>query len=213
MSRRLMQMETATDPANVSAHHGTGARSRVRAGVLVAAGVLSGLVVSAVVLFVAAIQVFGYRVIEVSSGSMEPLLRPGDLFVTRPINIADVEIGDVVLFEQGTDTPIPVTHRVTGIVNVHTTLNDAETGESTKDVSKLLQTQGDANDLPDGELVDADHLDGILWFRVPGAGRLFGPFGVQQGLLLVALIIGLAWGVYEWAHRRARPSSWTGGTT
>jgi signal peptidase len=174
---------------------------------VVVAGILSGLAVAGAFAFAAATQFFGYRVIQVSSGSMEPFLNPGDLFVTRPVDIMDVEIGDVVLFKQGRDTLIPVAHRVVGAVTVRTIITDSATGEKTTQLSRLLRTQGDANDVPDTQYVDASRLEGLLWFRVPGAGRLFGSIGLQGGLLLVALAIGVAWGAFELARilrRRSR---------
>lgn len=171
--------------------------SRARAGLVAAAGVVSGLLVAGALVCALAIQVFGYRVIQVSSGSMEPLLRPGDLFVTRPVDIADVEIGDVVLFEQGRDTPIPVAHRVHGVINLRTTILDSDTGERTTQLTKTLQTKGDANERPDAELVDARSLQGVLWFRLGGLGRFFGPLSPQQVFLLAALGIAVAWGLYE----------------
>jgi signal peptidase len=203
-------VKTAITHSEATVRRRTSTGHGAKRALLVLAGGLSGLLVAGALLFAAATQLFGYDVIEVSSGSMEPLLSRGDLFVTRPIDIVDVEIGDVVLFDQGTDTLIPVTHRVTGIVNVHTTLTDSATGEKTTDISKLLQTQGDANEAPDAQLVEASRLRGILWFRLPGAGRIFGPFGVQQGLLLIALFIGLAWGAYEIVQRRSRRSTFQG---
>jgi len=204
-----MTMTTAPRTGSIEPERTTGGRART--GIVVVAGVVSGLLLAGALVSLLATQVFGFQVIQVSSGSMGPVLRPGDLFVTRPVDIADVQIGDVVLFEQGRDTPILVAHRVHGIVNLRTTIHDAATGERTTQVSKMLQTKGDANPTPDAELVDADRLRGILWFRLPGAGRLFGSLDPRHGLILAALSIAVAWGIYEVvraahaARRRAGP--------
>jgi signal peptidase len=171
--------------------------SRARTGLVAAAGIVSGLLVAGALVCALAIQVFGYRVIQVSSGSMEPVLGPGDLFVTRPVDIADVEIGDVVLFEQGRDTTIPVAHRVHGVINLRTTILDADTGEKTTQLTKTLQTKGDANDRPDAQLVDAASLRGVLWFQLGGLGRFLGPLSPQQLFLLAAVAIAAVWGLYE----------------
>jgi signal peptidase len=171
--------------------------SRARAGLVTVAGIVSGLLVAGALVCALAIQVFGYRVIQVSSGSMEPLLRPGDLFVTRPVDIADVEIGDVVLVEQGRDTTIPVAHRVHGVINLRTTILDADTGEKTTQLTRTLQTKGDANERPDAQLVDANSLRGVLWFQLGGLARFLGPLSPQQVFLLAAFAIAAAWGLYE----------------
>jgi signal peptidase len=184
--------------------------SRGRKVAVVAAGVASGLLVAMALVFAAAVQVFGYQITQASSGSMEPYLSPGDVFVTRPVDIADVEKGDVVLFDQGRDTLIPVAHRVGGIIRIRTNITDTATGEVTTEVTQVLRTQGDANPQPDSELVDASRLRGIVWFRLPGAGRLFGSLGLQGGLLLVALAIGIAWGIFELVRLLKRHSSPSG---
>jgi signal peptidase len=158
----------------------------------------------------AAMQLFGYRVTQASSGSMEPFLEPGDVFVTRPIDIADVEKGDVVLFDQGRDTLIPVAHRVVGIVQLKMNITDSETGEVTTEITQVLRTQGDANPEPDSQLVDVSRLRGVVWFRLPAAGRLFGSLGLQGGLLLVALAIGIAWSLFELVRLLKRHSSPSG---
>jgi signal peptidase len=172
-------------------------RRRSHRVLLAVAGVLSGLVVTGVLMFAAAMQIFGYHVIEVSSGSMEPALRPGDVFVTRPVDIADVRKGDIVLFEQGRGTLIPVAHRVVSVVQIRTNVTDSETGKTVTDVSQVLRTKGDANPTPDSQYVDQSRLLGVLWFRISGVGALFGSFDVRHGLLVVALGIAVAWGVYE----------------
>lgn len=192
--------------------HGPSARKagRARRAAVAAAGAACGLLLATALVLAAAMQVFGYRVTQASSGSMEPFLEPGDVFVTRPIDIADVEKGDVVLFDQGRDTLIPVAHRVVGVVQLRMNITDSETGEVTTEVTQVLRTQGDANSEPDSQLIDASRLRGVVWFRLPAAGRPLGSLGLQRGLLLVALAIGIAWGLFELARFVKRHSSRSG---
>jgi signal peptidase len=183
---------------------------RVRRAAVAVAGATCGLLLATALVLAAAMQLFGYRVTQASSGSMEPFLEPGDVFVTRPIDIADVEKGDVVLFDQGRDTLIPVAHRVVGIVQLKMNITDSGTGEVTTEITQVLRTQGDANPEPDSQLVDVSRLRGVVWFRVPGAGRLFGSLGLQGGLLLVAVAIGIVWGLFELVRLLKRHSSPSG---
>jgi signal peptidase len=183
---------------------------RAKRVAVAAAGAACGLLLATALVLAAAMQLFGFRVTQASSGSMEPFLEPGDVFVTRPVDIADVEKGDVVLFDQGRDTLIPVAHRVVGIVQLRMNITDSETGEITTEVTQVLRTQGDANAEPDSQLVDASRLRGVVWFRLPAAGRPLGSLGLQRGLLLVALLIGVAWGVFELVRLLKRHSSPSG---
>jgi signal peptidase len=179
---------------------------------MVVMGIVSGLVVGSALALVMATQLFGFEVITVRSDSMKPTLHAGDVVLTRPVGMKDVEVGDVILFGQGHRMIIPVAHRVVGIINLRTNITDSETGEMTSQVSKLLRTMGDANPEPDQQLVDASRLRGVMWLRLPGAGRLFGELGLRRGLLLVALFIALAWGMFEVeARRRSRRTRGSGG--
>jgi signal peptidase len=171
---------------------------------MVLMGILGGLVVGSALVLVMATEVFGFEVITVRSGSMQPALSAGDVVLTRPVGIRDVEVGDVILFDQGRRTIIPVAHRVVGIINLRTNITDSKTGETTTQVSKLLRTMGDANPAPDQQLVDASRLRGVLWVRLPGAGRLFGDLGLRRGLLLVAVLLALVWGTVEIVGARRR---------
>jgi signal peptidase len=171
---------------------------------MVVTGVLSGLLVGSALALVLATQLFGFEVITVRTDSMEPALAAGDVMLTRPVGIRDVEVGDVILFDQGRRTVIPVAHRVVGIINLRTNITDSKTGDTTTQVSKLLRTMGDANPAPDQQLVDASRLRGRLWLRLPGAGRLFGDLGLRRGLLLVSAILALAWGSVELVAARRR---------
>jgi signal peptidase I len=52
----------------------------------------------AVVVAIAAANVAGYRVVRVTSTSMQPTLGPGDRVLIREVDSATVQVGDLVLF-------------------------------------------------------------------------------------------------------------------
>ena len=68
------------------------------------AGVVAGLVFGLAVVALIATQLLGYRLAAIASDSMVPALSRGDLILTRPASIDNMQRGDVVLFESGTAT-------------------------------------------------------------------------------------------------------------
>lgn len=94
------------------------------------------------------------------TGSMQPGLPPGTLIVVQPVeDLSEVGIGTVITYQLRSGQPEVVTHRV---VAVRTTLD----GEF------QLQTQGDANSVPDERWVRPEQVRGQLWYSVPQLGRL-----------------------------------------
>ena len=93
----------------------------------------------------------------VLSGSMEPVLHVGGLIVTRPVDTAELKVGDIISFRvTGSDTP--VCHR---IIEVH-----SEGG-----VLSFI-TKGDANDSIDPSPVLAEAVKGKEIFYLPYVGYL-----------------------------------------
>jgi len=128
----------------------------------VAVSLLLGLVmVAAVALAGAAVVVpklLGATPLTVLTSSMEPTLSPGDLVVVRPVDPADVTVGDVVTFQPTSDDPTLVTHRVVGILAG----TDGRGG---------FVTQGDANGAEDDPIV-ADQVRGRVVYSIPWLGRV-----------------------------------------
>jgi len=92
----------------------------------------------------------------VASGSMSPALVEGDIVAWAPINIEDVEIGDVIVYKSYVAWPDEkiIIHRVSNI------LTDSEG-------NPILETKGDNNDWMDQEgpnipepYIGEDHLMG-----------------------------------------------------
>ena len=81
-------------------------------------------------------RVAGATPYAVLTGSMQPGLPPGTLIVVRPVNDADLALGDIVTYQLESGEAPVVTHRVVA-------MGYDGRGEL------RLQTQGDANDVPD----------------------------------------------------------------
>ena len=168
------------------------------------AGTVVGLLFGAMLVAILATRVFGFEVLTVRSGSMQPAIGRGDLIVVRPVAMADVHEGDVVLFAAGGDG-VPTVHRVAGINEVELRIHDAATGETDVQTDYRLVTKGDANDQPDIQEVTESQLIGRVWFSVPAAGAATG-LPLQWVLLGVAGMSLLGWAAWEArAWRRRKP--------
>jgi signal peptidase I len=81
-------------------------------------------------------HLLGYRTMTMLTGSMAPGIDPGDVVVSTPLDIHDVEVGMVITYHIPIDDHRVVTHRVI----------DVEHGP---DGQVAVRTQGDANNAPD----------------------------------------------------------------
>ena len=125
--------------------------------------------------------VAGYGVFAVRSGSMNPALEVGDLVVTRLVDPAEIEAGDVITI--GTNGGAVVTHRVVAI--------------QAADDGPVFTTRGDANANPDPLATRADQLRGRVERRMPLLGLVLAMIAMPAGLLalvsIAAALMTAAW--------------------
>ena len=96
----------------------------------------------------------GYKPMMVMTESMEDYILAGDVIIVKEVDPTTLEVGDVITFfdplGNGTTT---VTHRIIDKIEDATGL--------------WFQTQGDNNNTPDKELVEASAVIGIYQLRIP----------------------------------------------
>lgn len=158
-------------------------------------GIAFGLALGAAAVAIIATQLFGFRIVSVSSNSMAPELTVGEFVVIRPASQSDVEEGDVIFFRQGVDQ-IPTIHRVVGENKINTVLRDPATGEETTYTERHFLTKGDANERPDTGEVAPSALEGELWFTVPFL-KQSGGLSLQTVLIGIAGVLAIGWVSYE----------------
>ncbi|XAS72093.1 signal peptidase I [Micrococcaceae bacterium Sec5.1] len=92
------------------------------------------LAVAALVFLLLAIgpRILGYQTSTMLTGSMAPLINPGDVVVTVPTPIVDLKVGDIITYHIPVEDQRVETHRITEIT-------------TTADGSVAVQTKGDAN--------------------------------------------------------------------
>lgn len=140
------------------------------------------------------------------SYSMEPALKRGDVIIGRPVNIKDVEAGQVVLFMQGERTRIVVAHRAVGFINLTINIHNSKTGQDTQEHQRLVQTKGDANPTQDSQPVSQADLRGRPWFTIPHVGFILERIPLRVVLLAVAGVTAVLWAGYEVARMARRRS-------
>lgn len=160
------------------------ARSRAASALTAAAHKASGVLATA--LLVAAVAGFlllaigprflGYQTATMLTGSMAPLINPGDVVVTVPTPVADIRTGDVITYRIPVEDHRVETHRVTEVL-------------TNKDGTTAVRTKGDANNGADpwtatlnGTVVDRHVL------TVPYVGQAIRT--LRQPVLLNTLMYG-----------------------
>ena len=116
------------------------------------------------------------QLLSVQTGSMRPLLQPGDAVLVRRIPASELRPGDVVSFRSPADNRITVTHRVLTVDNV----------------AGVAMTKGDANRSADSP-VPSDDVLGRVERRFAKLGYLIdmlhGPAGLLLGVYLPAALL------------------------
>ena len=148
------------------------------------------------VLAVSAANRWGYQVLGMKTGSMQPAIDPGDLVVAQRLSPADIGNGDVITFRAPTGSQAPYTHRV--VRTVH------------RPDGPEFVTQGDANAAPDLWTVHYVAEGWRVAHVLPRAGKLIAFEQSAAGRRIVAasvfvVTIALLWPVFARRPDEAAP--------
>ncbi len=119
----------------------------------------------------------GSTPLTVLTGSMQPAYPPGTLIIVKPINAADIRIGDPITYQIESGKPAVVTHRVISVT-------------SGSDGSASFITQGDANNAPDGKPVIPEQIRGKVWYALPYLGFVNSALNGEARAWLIPMIAG-----------------------
>lgn len=124
-------------------------------------------------------QVFGYSVLHIVSGSMEPEIPTDTYILTKSIAPEQVERESIISFysEDSQIYGLPNTHRVVEILN--------EEGKI------QFLTKGDANPITDSVKVDGDRLIGVYVTDIAFLTAIFG-LTSQKGFLVFIILLQIA---------------------
>ena len=119
-----------------------------------------------------AVPIFGYSILRVVTGSMEPTLLTGDYIIVHETDAAALTIGDIITFysEESSTQGLLVTHRIIGVRS-----------------DGSFVTKGDANPVEDSVAVKPDKILG----KYVNKARFFAMIGsfADTRKLIMALVI------------------------
>lgn len=137
--------------------------------------ILYGAVLFVIVLFAGTLLPFvdyGLRIVE--SGSMAPAIPMGSVIMIAPAE--NYTVDDVITFRRLEDEEL-TTHRIVE--------ERLEAGQ------EVFVTQGDANNVPDMESVEAQEVLGKVRLHIPYLGFIFDFFRQPLGFLILVFIPGV----------------------
>ena len=194
--RRLHLLQRArTDPSTVEVGETAVVRDKLPRAIRILEGVLLSAVLAATIL--AALVVVGprflpYQVLVVRSGSMSPTIPTGSLVVYHRVSSAQVNKGQVILYNEPGNPAITITHRVVKVVNDPS--------------GRFFITKGDANGSPDPWHIKAAGVGWVVAGHVPYLGYAMVYLeSTPARLLLVtlpALALGLIFVLESWRPKQ-----------
>lgn len=110
------------------------------------------------------------------SPSMEDAINVHDVVFVKSVNPNKLKENDIITF-YSTNTffgKTPITHRIVEIIN-----NNEEYS---------FRVKGDANEIPDEELVISENILGKVYFRIPALGKVQFFIASKWGILVAILI-------------------------
>ena len=123
----------------------------------------------------------GLNAYVVVSGSMEPNYPVNCVVYARETELAELNAGEVIIFNNPSRGSTPITHRVVA--------NDT--------AEKLITTKGDANENIDVDPVSYDNVVGEVVMHVPYLGYTALAFSSQMGRIIAGIILIAAWFMIE----------------
>jgi signal peptidase I len=123
-------------------------------------------------------KVFGYEIMTVLSGSMEPGIKTGSIIAVKPnFDGSKLRKGDIITFKAADNPNTFITHRIVEIKNVN---------ESVQFITK-----GDNNDTKDRSPVITKNIVGVYrGFTLPFVGELLAFIQSTKGAIFLMIVPG-----------------------
>ncbi len=121
-------------------------------------------------------RLFGYSMMTVQSGSMEPTISEGDVIIVEEVkDLTELDKGDIITFHTVID--------MKSVINTHRIVEINEEGD-------MLQfiTKGDANEEADLSVVSSGNVIGKYSMRIPKVGLVLDFLSTSMGFLIVIVL-------------------------
>lgn len=133
-------------------------------------------------------KVFGYEIMTVLSGSMEPGIKTGSIIAVKPVSDKNkFKKGDVITFKAADNPNVMITHRIIDVQKADSTVQ--------------YITKGDNNDSKDPSPVTAGNVVAeYKGFTIPFVGKLMAFIQSKTGaiyLLIVPGVLMVLWSVFS----------------
>ncbi len=124
-------------------------------------------------------SVFGYSVLNIVTGSMEPEISPGDYILVKRTDPRELSVGDVITFYSR--DPL-----IQGLPNTHRIVEEPQMTED----GLVFTTRGDANSANDRHKVYETDIVGVYVKKLGGLGRLSDALE-KGGIMFLIILIQL----------------------
>ncbi len=119
-------------------------------------------------------SIFGYMPMIITNGSMEPVIKVGDIIFSKACDVKSINDGDIISYWDPTNSNKIITHKVDSI--------------NEKDGKRYFTTYGVFTGSLDTSVVPEENVLGVYTFKIPVIGNLMLFAQTPQGLVMFLLV-------------------------
>ncbi len=119
-------------------------------------------------------SIFGYMPMIITNGSMEPIIKVGDIIFSKACDVKSINDDDIISYWDPTNSNKIITHKVDSI--------------NEKDGKRYFTTYGVFTGSLDTSVVPEENVLGVYTFKIPVIGNLMLFAQTPQGLVMFLLV-------------------------
>lgn len=119
-------------------------------------------------------SIFGYMPMIITNGSMEPVIKVGDIIFSKACDVKSINDDDIISYWDPTNSNKIITHKVDSI--------------NEKDGKRYFTTYGVFTGSLDTSVVPEENVLGVYTFKIPVIGNLMLFAQTPQGLVIFLLV-------------------------
>ena len=118
------------------------------------------------------VNILGYKSYIITSSSMEPNIKIGDVVIAKEAKENDLKEGDIITFSKNNEV---ITHRISKIEK--------------KEGTSYYTTKGDNNNVEDKDKIKYSEIEGKSVMTIPKIGKFIGVMENQIIILVLILVV------------------------